>query len=552
MTRAIVFRQNVPVGYTVAMARRVVRPIAAGVVALVLVAGGAWLFWERDPEESGYPFAPGVPGQVGALWSLSPEALDRATQADAKRLGQALDRLDAAMGQVQARKELLTTATIDGLRLEDRQEIRTLWADVLEPLLALDDIKHRYGGFWGIDYKAHPRLHATSFGLTFAALCAEVEAGQSLVKLLGSAEVAPGLFDEAMPDYGLPAGTFSALRKKLVRSRDLSYVPVGDGWFHLWNKRPLEKSDAAFASLVDTRARRAKEALGPASVVSVVRNKGDILQKEAFERWFPVQKEVARWAGDTRVVDQDRRLISDAQIAEMRKVMRPGDVLVERRNWYLSNVGLPGFWPHAALFVGTPDEIRALFDRDPDTRARFGSFSEHLAKKHPNVWSALQGKDTQSHPHAILEAVSEGVVVSSFEHSCGADYVAALRPRLPLVEVAAALDRAFDFFGRPYDFNFDFGTDDQVVCSELVVKAYEPKTPEGPGLRIPFITVAGRRAVPPTELVRAFGSDRGKESPQLDFVYFLDGRERGKSAMVGDEESLVKTATRPKWDIVQP
>jgi Permuted papain-like amidase enzyme, YaeF/YiiX, C92 family len=534
------------------MAGRLVRPIVAGVVLLALVAGGGWLFWARDPGESGYPFAPGVPGQVGALWSLAPEQLDRATAADITRLGQALDRLDAAMAQVEARKDLLSAEKIDGLRLEDRQAIRALWADVLDPLLALDDIKHRYGGFWGIDYKAHPQLHARSFGLTFAALCAEVEAGQTLVRILGSAEVAPSLFDEAMADYGLPAGTFSAFRKKLVRSRDLSYVPIGDGWFHLWNSRNLEKSDGVFASLVTTRARRAKEALGPAGVVSVVRNKGDILQKEAFERWFPVQKEVSEWAGDTRVVDEHRRLISDAQIADMRKAMKPGDVIVERRNWYLSNVGLPGFWPHAALFVGTPDEIRAAFDDDAETNARYGKFSEHLAKTHPKAWASLAGKDAQGHPHAILEAVSEGVVTSSVEHSCGADYVAALRPRLPLVEIAAAMERAFTFFGRPYDFNFDFGTDDQVVCSELVIKAYEPKTQEGPGLRIPFIAVAGRRAVPPTELVRTFGAELGKDARQLDFVYFLDGRERGQSAIVGDEASLAKTATRPKWDIVQP
>lgn len=103
-----------------------------------------------------------------------------------------------------------------------------------------------------------------------------------------------------------------------------------------------------------------------------------------------------------------------------------------------------------------------------------------------------------------------------------------------------------------FDFNFDFATDDQVVCSELVIKAYEPKTPDGPGLRIPFITVAGRRAVPPTEFVRTFGAELDKADRQLDFVYFLDGREKGESALVSDAASLAKTATRPKWDIVQP
>ncbi|MBI5482281.1 MAG: protein tyrosine phosphatase [Deltaproteobacteria bacterium] len=458
------------------------------------------------------------------------------------------------MREAEARKGLLTTPRIDNLRSADRQAIRATWADFLEPLLALDDIKQRYSGFWGIDYQGHPVLHARTFGLTYAALCLEVEAGLRLVALLGDAKVAPGMFDEANQEAGLPAGTFGAFRKQLTRATDLSSVPVGDGWFHLWMDRHLQGSDAdkAFAQEVNGWARRAKAALGPSAAIAAARNAKDVLSGEAFKRWFPLQKEVAEWMGDTRVVAENRRLISDAQIADMRKALRPGDIVVERRNWYLSNVGLPGFWPHAVIFVGTPDDIRALFDRDPDTRKRFGTFSEHLARKHPKAWAALGGKDAQGHPHTIIEAVSEGVLFSSVEHSLGADYVGALRPRLPLPDIANAIDRALGYFGRPYDFNFDFGTDDQLVCSELVIKAYEPVTPTGPGLRIPFVTVAGRRTVPPTEFVRTFGQERGREERQLDFVYFLDGREREKTAVVGNEGTLAQTASRAKWDMAQP
>jgi len=162
----------------------------------------------------------------------------------------------------------------------------------------------------------------------------------------------------------------------------------------------------------------------------------------------------------------------------------------------VSNVGLPGFWPHAALFTGSQDDIRRAFDDDGDVRARFGVFSEHLARRHPDAWRALGMRDSAGHSHAVVEAVSEGVIAASFEHSCGADYVAALRPRLDPLELAIAIDRALGWFGRPYDFNFDFATDDAIVCSELVLKAFEPlsaragadagaSTPEMRGLRVP-------------------------------------------------------------------
>jgi len=39
----------------------------------------------------------------------------------------------------------------------------------------------------------------------------------------------------------------------------------------------------------------------------------------------------------------------------------PGDVLLERRNWFMSNIGIPGFWPHVAFFIGTFEDIDRTF-----------------------------------------------------------------------------------------------------------------------------------------------------------------------------------------------
>jgi hypothetical protein len=83
------------------------------------------------------------------------------------------------------------------------------------------------------------------------------------------------------------------------------------------------------------------------------------------------------------------------------------------------------------------------------------------------------------------------------------------------------------------------------------VKAYE-SSPDLPGLDVPYVELVGRRAVPPTEIARHFRDHRGKPEQQLDFVYFLEGRESEHQAVVANAEALATTCERPKWDIVQP
>lgn len=532
------------------------KKVFLSVAMVVTVALGAIWFWPASSPQAGYPFARRVLGSHSdPLWRVAPHALDKLTSDDAERLEQFTFALDRALSNARAKQALLATTDVEKLGSQDRKTIRELWWSFFEPMLALDRLKERYEGWYGVDYVKHPGLHSRAYGISYAALCAQVAAGQAWLDLVAGKNLAQKLFDEAMPELGLPRGTFSAMRITLGRARDYSFVPAGSEWFERWIEGHLSGSCGdRIKTLVKTRKDQAiAQLIATKAAMKSAENKSELLKSAAFKAWFPVQKQVAEWAGDTRVAPEGRRLISDAQLRDMKQKLRPGDIIVERRNWYVSNVGLPGFWPHAALYSGSQDDIKKTFDGNEEVKKRFGVFSEYLAKTRPAGWKALGEKDPNGHPHAIVEAVSEGVVAASIEHSCGADYVAALRPKLSDVEVAAAIDRALSYLGRPYDFDFDFATDDRVVCSELVIKAYEPVDAAARGLRAPWITVAGRRAVPPTELVRLFVSEREKkEEAVLEFVYFLDGREETKTAVVADADALAKTPERPKWDLAQP
>src|SRR5207244_10123469 len=72
-----------------------------------------------------------------------------------------------------------------------------------------------------------------------------------------------------------------------------------------------------------------------------------IVQDGASSAWLPMQQGVSEWMGHTKLYRRNECLISPKQINELQPKLIPGDVLLERREWYLSNIGLPGFWSHA-------------------------------------------------------------------------------------------------------------------------------------------------------------------------------------------------------------
>ena len=144
------------------------------------------------------------------------------------------------------------------------------------------------------------------------------------------------------------------------------------------------------------------------------------------------------------------------------------------------------------------------------------------------------------HPRVILEAVSEGVVFSTAEHSLSADYVAVLRPDLSAAQRSMAILRACEHHGKEYDFNFDFGTADKLVCSELIYHAYHGL------LKFQMETVLGKEVLTPLGIMNKFASERGTPKAELAFVLFLDTPPGNKHARFADAKACCESVTRPK------
>ena len=272
----------------------------------------------------------------------------------------------------------------------------------------------------------------------------------------------------------------------------------------------------------------------------------DETKTKMFDTWFPIQRNVANTMGHINISSRkDEKFIDDELIDEMQKAMEPGDVMLQRRNWYISNIGIPGFWTHSALYTGNLDEMDSFFSSEfpyKDT----DSLSEYLQKYLPNIYTELQTTDS-----SVIEAIEPGVVLQSLRESAHADFVVVLRPNLNKMDKLQALITAFENRGKPYDYNFDFDTRDALVCSELIYDAYFENLPEKNGLHFETSLVNGRKIVSPLDMAKKFKNEHLQEDAEFTFVYFIRGDEETKSASVSTESVFLESVDWNKFSFMQ-
>jgi hypothetical protein len=164
--------------------------------------------------------------------------------------------------------------------------------------------------------------------------------------------------------------------------------------------------------------------------------------------------------------------------AEQRETLigmcEPGDVFITRHDDAVSNLFLPGYWPHAALYLGTRSQLESLIGSlPPALRARY----------HDNIH--------------FLEAKKDGVRLRSAQETLHLDSCLIFRPPLSREPLSEALTRAMTHEGKLYDFLFDFRTADRLACTEVIYRVYHGYSP----VAFHLIQTGGRACIPAEELI---------------------------------------------------
>jgi hypothetical protein len=188
---------------------------------------------------------------------------------------------------------------------------------------------------------------------------------------------------------------------------------------------------------------------------------------------YAVQEAVGRGMAHVQVRPGHMPNLPPAIRDQMIALLQPGDVLVVRKEFAATNYFLPGYWPHAALFVGTCRDVEAYGIADQEhVRRRLDQLSAATPTTAVLVPCDAAWPANTPHP-CVVEAQKDGVRIRSVNSPLASDSVVIVRPLLERTHIAAAIAQALMHEGKPYDFDFDFSRSHRLVCTGVIYRAYE-------------------------------------------------------------------------------
>jgi hypothetical protein len=269
----------------------------------------------------------------------------------------------------------------------------------------------------------------------------------------------------------------------------------------------------------------------------------------------------------------------DAQAFRAAKKLEPGDILLVRREQFVGDVGLPGYWHAAGVYIGSPKQQQRFFKSEKDIGERIRILYEKTAPetvlpetpskaaqwkkktggffKGLNPWKKGVSSSTVSlneakppaeisEPPTVFTSGPHGVRLEKMSRFAAADGLAVLRPKIDKQGKGEALVRCFDFLGKPYDHRHDFRSAAALSGAELVYRVFRSDTGSR-NLTFPWSQAVGRWSMSANAIAKKFDAEFGTARQQLEWVLFLDANDRKHISESSTLEEFRKSWRRPKW-----
>jgi hypothetical protein len=294
------------------------------------------------------------------------------------------------------------------------------------------------------------------FTVAFATACLLMRAGRFVIDLAKSKPVAWQKLDEEDSQAGIPRKSFTTVYRSLTGSgNSLRFLAAADFYDANRNEIHALKGNSALKPVIEMLALEEPW---------MERSRKNALKRHFSYRWFSfLRRNRSAWrqvmfgffeAAGRSIAEMSqpgaaapgmpKRITADLRV-KIETRIRPGDFFVTRHDDALSNLFLPGHWPHAALYLGNHESAERL------------GFSLPFKK---------DGR------HWFLEAKKDGVRFRPAEETLETDAFAVFRAPLGDADLVTAISRAMSHAGKPYDFLFDFRTADRLACTEVIYRGF--------------------------------------------------------------------------------
>ncbi|MCP3905141.1 MAG: hypothetical protein GY715_16065 [Planctomycetes bacterium] len=363
---------------------------------------------------------------------------------------------------------------------------------------------------------ARPSDELRAFVIAYTAACLLVRAGRFLVGNFATHRIIQRKLNEPCLDHRIPRRQYTTIRRSLTSPINVWRLHQAVDFADRNRSEILRLAKHPLLGPVIDRLDEEEEALR-IDVTTYVKAR----LRYRLHSWRRRRSSAAQ-QGLFRILEAFGRVIADVRTPghvdrlhaaardELVGLLEPGDVIVARHDNALSNLFLPGYWPHAALHVGLP-HVREMLSIEVDEPQR-------------SRWKEL---------HRVLEARKDGVLFRPIEDTLAVDAVVVLRPQVGPGDVARAIENAVRHEGKLYNFDFDFFNDERLVCTEVVYRAYEGVG----GLEFTLADRGGRPTLSAEDLVRMAVERRGFEP-----VALYGTPKLGKDVVVGPEAAHALTA----------
>ena len=292
----------------------------------------------------------------------------------------------------------------------------------------------------------------------YSAACVLVRIDRLLLFTVADHSIIQRKLNEAFPEYRIPRKQYTNIFSAFVDNTSVLALYDAMKYRRKHRKELILLSTDPTVGFLARQLRELETSLDPSKrnylkgawryVSHKWRRRGVVSAQNVMSS---VMEGVGRVASE--IVEKTNKKVTDDILESIAAFLQPGDVIITRHAKALTNLFMPGFWPHAAFYVGPQEQ------RDAEK--------------------------------CVLEARKDGVLFRPLHDTLSVDAFVVLRPNLGAESIANAIERAFMHEGKMYNFDFDFFNSDRVVCTELVYRSYDGLE----GLHIPLVDHAGRRVL---------------------------------------------------------